>query len=486
MNNDYWDEIVNTINERFKKFDCYIYRYDNNYGKAFIINDICNSKLKHLDFDAILSVDSDIIFMEQEQYFFERLYFAAQEVYLQKQKDWGIIALNQREANCHLKSCYENKIEYDININGLPIHEKIFYPNKPSGIAGGCLFLNRTMWDTVGGYKVMGVYAGDDAYILVDSNKAGFSYQLMDTLSVIHPHEEDSAYAQWKYKVCQRDTKGIAAKDISVQIEEANNFWSGRTTAPSGDYLIWYNDGRNNWGDYVAPVLYKLISGKESVYKVYNDMTAGKRYITVGSLMEHVVNPNTIVWGTGFMWGNSNIPQKPKDVYAVRGKLSAKRLIEQGIKCPEIYGDPSMLFPRYYNPQKTKKYKLGIIPHYVDSDNEWIKNIDDPDVKIIDICGDTCGFVDELKECENIASSSLHGIIMADAYNIPSVWIRMSNLIGGGDFKYMDYFSSVNRRDTTPLLIDKNTDIKMVLSSIPEYDIDIDLDKLYNSCPFKQ
>jgi len=228
MNDEYWDEIVNTINERFKKFDCYVYRYDNNYGKAFILNDICNSKLKHLDFDSILSVDSDIVFMNQEQFFFQRLYVAAQEVSDRKKQNWGIIALNQREANCHLRSCYENKIEYELEISGTPIHERIFYPNAPSGIAGGCLFLNREMWDKVGGYRVMGVYAGDDAYVLIDSNKAGYSYQMMETLSVIHPHEDDSAYAQWKYKVCQRDTAGGLRKDITGQINEANSFWNSR------------------------------------------------------------------------------------------------------------------------------------------------------------------------------------------------------------------------------------------------------------------
>lgn len=138
--------------------------------------------------------------------------------------------------------------------------------------------------------------------------------------------------------------------------------------------LIWYKDGMNNWGDYLAPVIAKYISGAEMNFVKYDDISNSERFIIIGSLMEHIRNQQTIVWGVGFMWENGRVPVKPKKVCAVRGPLSRQNLLRQGIDCPEIYGDPALLFPRFYNPDVQKKYKLGIIPHYVDNEFKWVKN----------------------------------------------------------------------------------------------------------------
>ena len=48
-----------------------------------------------------------------------------------------------------------------------------------------------------------------------------------------------------------------------------------------------------------------------------------------------------------------------------------------------------------------------------------------------------------------IVSSSLHGLIVSDAYKIPNVWIQFYNNIRGDNTKFYDYFKSVNRKDTS-------------------------------------
>ena len=53
--------------------------------------------------------------------------------------------------------------------------------------------------------------------------------------------------------------------------------------------------------------------------------------------------------------------------------------------------------------------------------------------------------IDQICSCERILSSSLHGLIVSDAYQIPSCWIELTGKISGGYFKYYDYASSVNR-----------------------------------------
>ena len=42
---------------------------------------------------------------------------------------------------------------------------------------------------------------------------------------------------------------------------------------------------------------------------------------------------NSIIWGTGFMFGNEKIIN-PKKILSVRGPLTRNRLLKLGINCP--------------------------------------------------------------------------------------------------------------------------------------------------------
>ena len=251
--------------------------------------------------------------------------------------------------------------------------------------------------------------------------------------------------------------------------------------------LTWHIEDEiiTNWGDCIAPFITKFISKDEKInYVNYNDYTSNTIFVICGSIIELLINPNIIIWGAGCMYEHSSISIKPI-VTAVRGPLTRNNLLKYNIDCPEIYGDLALLFPKFYNPDVDKKYKLGIIPHYIDKNVSWITNIHDQDVLIIYICSGITEFIDQLKQCDKIISSSLHGIIAADAYDIPSLWIQLSENVFGNGFKFRDYFASVNRLDNKPYIIHENTNLIDVYNAIPNYTIDIDLDLLYNACPFK-
>jgi pyruvyltransferase len=260
----------------------------------------------------------------------------------------------------------------------------------------------------------------------------------------------------------------------------------------------WY-EGYPNWGDILNPRLIKEICGVQPVNMQHTKFSLRKmsqaisrkplpEYLVIGSTLgwgfrrDHV----NVFWGPGFMFENQKIRSYPREVCAVRGPLSRNKLLEQGIECPEVFGDPALLFPRYYNPCVEKKYTLGIVPHMYDESDEWLtKLVDREDVLIINIKGGIEKVVSDIKSCHYIASSSLHGIIAADAYGIPSQWIKLSDKIKGGGFKFRDYFASVGRADTKQVVISPRTTVKELLECFTDYTIKIDLDRLMQACPFK-
>ena len=159
-------------------------------------------------------------------------------------------------------------------------------------------------------------------------------------------------------------------------------------------------------------------------------------------------------------------------------------LSQSGIECPDIYGDPAILLPQIYKPEKReKRYKVGIIPHLLDASYPLINYYrKSPDTTIFDLKNYESieAFIDEINQCEVILSSSLHGCIISDAYNIPNHWIRfeydaediansqsltledaivaikhneLSKSTGIGCFKFLDYYLSCRQRTPMPLLL---------------------------------
>jgi len=194
-----------------------------------------------------------------------------------------------------------------------------------------------------------------------------------------------------------------------------------------------------------------------------------------------------IVWGAGCISPNS-IGDKPLKVYAVRGPLTQKELINRGIECPSVYGDPALLFPKIYNPLKNKKYKYGVIPHYIDYTDDYalkiINHLESQGVKVINITSNIFTFIDNILSCEKILSSTLHGLIAADAYNIPNIKINLSNKLVGGNFKFKDYFDSVGRKHIFKTFINMTPEVKNL--ELLEYNnkIDFNSSKLLEAGPW--
>jgi len=214
---EYWPLISEVVTREFAGRKFILKKFDKNYGKGKVVNTL----MKDVDTKYVLTADSDILFLKEEYKMFERLINAAEISPVIRGIPFGMLSLNQSGNNCHLSFCYNQRVEYD---NKFGRYEAHCFPDGGGGIAGGCIFFENKLWKLIGGYKVMGVYAGDDAYFLMDVYNLKRSIQIFETCSVIHPHEDDPVYAQWKVRICQRDSNPFRTL-TEEQMQEAKIFW---------------------------------------------------------------------------------------------------------------------------------------------------------------------------------------------------------------------------------------------------------------------
>jgi pyruvyltransferase len=204
--------------------------------------------------------------------------------------------------------------------------------------------------------------------------------------------------------------------------------------------MYWY-DRVPNFGDALGPVIVEHLSGRMPVLVL--PRYEGK-LLAVGSVL-HRLAAADFVWGAGAIQEEPITPPPNVRFHAVRGPLT-RQLIRADV--PETYGDPAMLLPLIYEPRAIKRYQLGLVPHYRDRD--FVRS-DDPSISKIDVQADWHEVVEGITACHAILSSSLHGLIIAEAYGIPAAWMIVGNRLKGGRFKFHDYYLATGREPPEPL-----------------------------------
>lgn len=206
-------------------------------------------------------------------------------------------------------------------------------------------------------------------------------------------------------------------------------------------YLKWWVLAPN-FGDLLSPWLINKLTGKKVVYNDGKDNEI-KPLLAIGSIAKYAT-PGSTVWGSGFFGDETKKSICTTAKYlSVRGPLTRNLLRIHKVKCPAIYGDPALLVPFFYSPIREKKYKVGIVLRW--SEKNWNEIEFGEGIKKIYLGGDEIEpIIDQFLECEAILSSSLHGLIIADAYGIPSGWLD-STTPKGLNFKFYDYFLSVDK-----------------------------------------
>ena len=253
---------------------------------------------------------------------------------------------------------------------------------------------------------------------------------------------------------------------------------------------LYYCAAARNFGDQMSPLVVREMSGCEIVsakHTVQADLMAmGSIFYDGGNvcqrrtspfsfagalqrlkLVKQAIRPPCYVWGSGFLTDGiavGSVPLLKLDIRAVRGKYSVALLQKAGYSVDEDLvrlGDPGLLYPSLFGVASEKKeYDLGVVPHMSDTPSgDFLTarfSAVGARVRLIDVAGPVDRVVREIASCGAILSSSLHGLVLADALGVPNRQMLLSLYSIPGDqflLKFKDYYSAFGEELPVPLML---------------------------------
>lgn len=210
-----------------------------------------------------------------------------------------------------------------------------------------------------------------------------------------------------------------------------------------------------NFGDLLGPLIVSKMLARSGI-----DPNTAPRHdlLSVGSIL-HFADDGATVWGTGI---NGKVDPSAHrfehlDVRAVRGPRTRERLLDLGIRTPEVFGDPgllvSVLWSRndWLGARTERTSPVTIIPNLND-----MRRYDRSDPRIVDPRRPVAEVIAQVLQSELVVASSLHGVVVADAFGVPAALVRSPH---EPIFKYEDYFFGTGR-GTVPAHKDAATAIR--------------------------
>ncbi len=210
--------------------------------------------------------------------------------------------------------------------------------------------------------------------------------------------------------------------------------------------LIYWHEEKPNLGDELSPVIYNWMLNRKCLGQSKDYKT--RCLLAVGSVLGTFLYHST-VWGTGvhyfpsmdncFRWRII----RNLDIRALRGPITQDFMRRCGYLAENQtvpLGDPAILMPLIYQSNAGKKYEISLIQHYKDN------KIEAKDINHINIqTSDYKAFIDQVVASKRVISSSLHGIILAEAYGVPAVFYLSNDYIQYQMPKYLDWYWSTGR-----------------------------------------
>ncbi|MBO9449798.1 polysaccharide pyruvyl transferase family protein [Tropicibacter sp. R16_0] len=220
-----------------------------------------------------------------------------------------------------------------------------------------------------------------------------------------------------------------------------------------------------NFGDVLSALVVAQVSGRPVAH-------AGPKnceMVAIGSLLQ-VVRRNfsearpgrekPVVWGTGLLHPVPKDFLPNVDMALVRGPVTAALL---GLKTRR-FGDAGLLVADLIDDVPSKQDRVALVPHHSQMDDPDLHALvaREPALDLVDPRGDALEVCRRIASSRHVIASSLHGLIVADAFGVPSTWLSPGEQ---SHLKYHDYAASVGRPLISPI---ETHEVPEVLSTLKD------------------
>lgn len=215
--------------------------------------------------------------------------------------------------------------------------------------------------------------------------------------------------------------------------------------------LHWYNS-KPNFGDALAADVVRMVSGRDVVWA--DPLTCD--LFSTGSLYDFIQKralsgqPGAHVWGSGTLGPMKHPFWRGIRIHAQRGPLTRLTTFS---RC-STHGDPGLLYPMLYGESISVTEEAVFIPHrrHVGQAISMFEQYPASGLRIVDPrTEDHRSVARAIVGSRLVFSSSLHGLILADAFAVPNIWVMPRNIHRWPYWKFIDYFLSIRRPLTKPI-----------------------------------
>ena len=164
------------------------------------------------------------------------------------------------------------------------------------------------------------------------------------------------------------------------------------------------------------------------------------------------------VWGSGMLFPQDRskrlLPIRRPRFLAVRGELTRREVVACGLLDPKAdlaLGDPGVFMPEVLGVAPAPAIARGLVLHahqWADGTADAVRR-EHPEIRLVDPRRPPAEVVAEIAGCREVFSSSLHGLVAADALGIPNRWVALETRFADARrnrFKFDDYYSCFGER----------------------------------------
>ncbi len=239
-----------------------------------------------------------------------------------------------------------------------------------------------------------------------------------------------------------------------------------------------------NHGDQLSADLVRLMFQAEPV-----QVSAEQPHVLGVGSNTFMANAHSTLWGCGVLNRQVGLQDlAPHQIRALRGRHSADVLVAHGTAVPDIpLGDPGIFAAELLRRQglgPRRRSRVVVVPHHGSIRNPAFADMAQMDgVTVIDTLNNDWGLLQDIAGADIVVSESLRGLIYAESFGKPSVWIS-NNEDPSWTFKFQDWFSTTFNPQLRPAQI--TGDIARLTRQAELRYSKIDRDQLLASFPHDQ